>query len=328
MREIDRRRVQSESLLVDISAKLSESASLCSDKACVYVTGSLGRLEISDNSDLDLFIASSMGDENIPSLSKLDEICVKSDLIKATRSLKLPEFSGDGQYLASYSIHDLTSSVGSPYDDSKNTMTARLLLLLESKPLIGPYAYKKIIESVINKYWIDFPGHEIDFVPAFLSNDILRLWRTLCVNYEAGRQNQSEAAKIKARIKNYKLKHSRMLTCYSAIIFMLAVYMNNKCVTPMDMFDMVEKTPVERIEWVASCVQSSEDVAKNVVDAYEKFLIMMARDVSVLTEEFSSREKAHARLVDAGRFGEKIFKLLMTLGDKNGSNDLFRVIVV
>ena len=61
-------------------------------------------------------------------------------------------------------------------------------------------------------------------MPAFLSNDILRLWRTLCVNYEARTKTTPEQEKAKRELTNYKLKHSRLLTCYSGILYLLAIF--------------------------------------------------------------------------------------------------------
>src|SRR6185437_13576645 len=118
-------------------------------KACVFATGSFGRREAGPYSDLDLFIAGKSdgnpgGDGKEGSLLKrLDEICIKADLIEATRELKIPEFSGDGRYLTHYSVHEFTKTLGTPEDDVTNTFTARLLLLLESCPLLESTVYRR-----------------------------------------------------------------------------------------------------------------------------------------------------------------------------------------
>src|SRR5580658_2234467 len=75
-------------------------------------------------------------------LKHLDEICIKADLIEVTRKLRIPEFSGDGRYLAHYSVHEFTKALGTPEDDVTNTFTARLLLLLESRPSDRQYIRK------------------------------------------------------------------------------------------------------------------------------------------------------------------------------------------
>src|SRR5207248_5891235 len=139
-------------------------------------TGSFARGEASAHSDLDLFIVgrgSLFRGKIRRALKRLDETCIKADLIRETRVLGIPEFSGDGEYLTHYTVAELIRALGTPADDANNTFTARLLLLLESRPLIGEGVYQEAIQQTIDAYWRDFPDHEADFTPAFLANDIL-----------------------------------------------------------------------------------------------------------------------------------------------------------
>jgi hypothetical protein len=154
----------------------------------------------------------------------------RQTLIEATRALGIPEFSGDGRYLMHYSVQDFTKTLGTPEDDVTNTFTARLLLLLESRPLLESAVYRDVTEEVIVAYWRDYADHKTDFMPAFLANDILRLWRTFCVNYEARTARVPDREKAKGKLKNYKLKHSRLLTCYSALLYLLTVYSKQQTV--------------------------------------------------------------------------------------------------
>ncbi len=195
------------------------------------MTGSFGRGEASTHSDLDLFIVG-QGSLEAPTLSRLNQILVKADLIEANRKLGFPDFSGDGEYLAHHTVGELLNTLGKPEDDASNTFTARLLLLLESTPLIGESAYRRIVDDVIVSYWRDYQDNKNNFVPAFLANDILRMWRTFCVNYEARTQNVPPERKAKRGVKNYKLKHSRLLTCYSGLLYLLAVFSKNGTVSP------------------------------------------------------------------------------------------------
>lgn len=208
-------RAHATSRLHAIVADLSDSERLVAGKAAVYATGSYGRLEAGPRSDLDLFILVATerladGKPTKPLLSGIDEIKLKCDLIRVNEAHHLPTFDGDGKFLASHSIDSYTRWLGSQDDDHRNTLTGRMLLLLESQPLIGVDLYGVVVEQVIAKYFRDFNGHENDFVPSFLFNDILRMWRTFCVNYEFYRK----AGKPSNKIKSLKLKISRMLTCY------------------------------------------------------------------------------------------------------------------
>ena len=134
---IDRRKY-SELRLKELQKHLTHAEKYAADKACVYAIGSFARGEATEHSDLDLFIAGkTVGHDDDRALSGLDEICIKAELIDATRKLKLPDFSGDGQYVVHYTVKDLTATLGQPDDDARNTFTARLLMLLESRPLVG-----------------------------------------------------------------------------------------------------------------------------------------------------------------------------------------------
>jgi predicted nucleotidyltransferase len=152
---LDVRREESANRLQMLRNRLLQSETLCVGKACVYVTGSFGRGEASKHSDLDIFmVGQGMGGKR--ALSRLDEILVKAELIEATRDMGFPPFSGDGQYLVHHTIRELVEMLGDPNDDAMNTFTERLLLLLESVPLVGSQQYDDAISGVINEYWRDF----------------------------------------------------------------------------------------------------------------------------------------------------------------------------
>ena len=57
MGELDNRREQTERRIIELRAELKDAERLAAGNACVYATGSFGRGEASDFSDLDLFIA-------------------------------------------------------------------------------------------------------------------------------------------------------------------------------------------------------------------------------------------------------------------------------
>lgn len=330
MRELDNRRKATAWRTARLRGGLGEATALLRGKACVFATGSFGRCEASRHSDLDLFIVgkNAVADEHdgtMPSqLSRLDEICVKANLIKAARRCGFPEFSGDGRYLTHYSIHELTKTLGTEHDDVTNAFTARLLLLLESRPLLEPTVHKTVKQQVIDAYWKDFQGNTATFVPAFLANDILRLWRTFCVNYEARRENVPAREKAKGKLKNYKLKHSRLLTCYSALIYLLALYGKFGTVTPPNAMTMTELTPTERLEWIRS--QSEFSHARAGIDAllvqYEQFLRATNADEDRLVEKFM---KNRLRMDEVYKFGDQVFEILNKIGN---SNKLHRLLVV
>ena len=257
----------------------------------------------------------------------LDEICLKAELIQVTRKLKIQDFTGDGAYLTHYSLADLIDALGTQKDDAVNTFTARLLLLLESRPLLEASVYQEVIDDVIAGYWRDYEDHKASFMPAFLGNDILRLWRTFCVNYEARTKREPEDKKAKGKLKNYKLKHSRLLTCYSALLYLLAVYRIKQTVSPADAKLMVSLTPTERLEWLMSetGLSNAHRSIAELLKQYERFLERTSLDEPGLVSQFLNKQLAREYLDEAAVFGDTVFEVLVEVG---GQSRFQRLLIV
>jgi len=321
------RRAYSSEKLNELRALLEAARTHAEGCACVYVTGSFARGEATKSSDLDLFIAGLADDKGNRQLSRLNEICIKADLISATRRLAIPEFSGDGEYLSHYTVEQLVKSLGSQENDAKNTFTARLLLLLESRPLVNNTIYSQVISDVVSAYWRDFEDHKNDFEPFFLCNDILRLWRTFCVNYEARTTVENAEKKANRKLKNYKLKHSRLLTCYSAIAYLLALVTQKKTVTPDDALAMSGLTPTGRLEWISNHIglPVAQGSISELIALYERFLDQTAGGEDALLTKFRDAFDGRFLLVQAGEFGEKMHGLLFEIGI---GQRLYRLLIV
>jgi hypothetical protein len=216
-------------------------------------------------------------------------------------------------------VHQLVKTLGTPEDGAKNTFTARLLLLLESRGLLNASVYEHVIEEVIRAYWRDYEAHKNEFVPAFLANDILRLWRTFCVNYEARTSNEPERQKAKRKLKNYKLKHSRLLTCYSSLLYLLAVFSAKKAVSSDDAVEMTRLTPTGRIEWILgqSRFAAAHSKVKELLTSYEEFLAWTDAPEEVLIERFLDPKQSQQQFKAANQLGNLIFDILETIGERN-----------
>ncbi len=325
MSELFDRRSQTQERLRVLQDKLRSAEEISADKACVYATGSFGRGEASKHSNLDLFIVGKRNGKPGPDgkegslLKRLDEILLKADLIQVTRDLGIPEFSGDGRYLVHYSVHDFTKTLGTPEDDVTNTFTARLLLLLESCPLVEQAVYEEVLDEVIAAYWRDYEDRKTGFMPAFLANDVLRLWRTFCVNYEARTERVPEQEKAKGKIKNYKLKHSRLLTCYSALLYLLAVFGKKGTVSPTDALEMIRLTPTQRLEWLRDSrdFSAARPTITNLLDQYEHFLVATNVPENDLITKFMDRKLSHDYMEAAYQFGDFVFEALNRIGNGN-----------
>jgi hypothetical protein len=331
--ELSDRRSQTAARIEKLNKELAGAEKRAAGKACVYATGSFGRGEASIHSDLDLFIVGKRDGRKRPDgkegslLTRLDDICIKADLIEATRQQGIPEFSGDGRYLVHYSVDEFTKTLGTPEDDVTNTFTARLLLLLESCPLLEANVYDEVTGDVIAAYWRDYEDHKTDFMPAFLANDILRLWRTFCVNYEARTERVPEEEKAKGKLKNYKLKHSRLLTCYSALLYLLAIFRLQSFVSPSDAQGMIKRTPTQRLEWLGNQPELADahTVIAGLLSRYERFLETTNAEEKELIRRFSDKDISREYMAAAYGFGELVFEALERIGR---GNPFYRLLVV
>jgi hypothetical protein len=135
---------------------------------CIYATGSAGRGELGEHSDLDAFLLR-LG----PEARRLDEVVLQSAVIRAMRACDFPPPSNDGEFLKLHRLEELTEQMGATHDDWSNTFTARMLLLLESVPVIGKAEYDTAVTEVLQKaYWKNTELHKDDYLPIILVNDM------------------------------------------------------------------------------------------------------------------------------------------------------------
>ena len=74
----------------------------------IYVTGSYGRLEAHERSDLDLFFISN---RDVP-IDRTTKILIDAQLIRIARDMGFPPFSNDAQYLQIHSLNEMLDSWG------------------------------------------------------------------------------------------------------------------------------------------------------------------------------------------------------------------------
>ena len=308
------RREYSLDRLADLGQRLDPVRPLLAGKPiCVYATGSYGRLEGWAGSDVDLFFLYD-GDDAADRFPWITFTRLAACLVEATEAMGFPPFSGDGRYLEVLYVREMEEVLGSPDDDSTNTFTARMLLLLESQPVYDAELYASLLERIVGFYYRDFDDHADDFVPGFLINDILRFWRTLTLNYEHHRRSLQDLAgeelrakKASSALKNYKLKVSRMATCYSMIANLGS---EPRPVTAETVLQLCRMTPAERLARVGDRGDGAPEIVARLEQAYEDFLQDVQRPEPVLIEEFADEGVRRDKLARAAGYGELIYELL------------------
>lgn len=288
-----------------------------SERLCIYTTGSFGRGDACKFSDLDLFIVAL--EEPVTGarrLTGLEEIELLASVVHVNRELKLPALDGDGGFLKVHGLSDYLKGLGRPDDDANNTFTGRLLLMLESQSIFGQNAYDHIRRECIARYWLDYADHSESFLPAFLMNDILRFWRTLCVNYEAGEASYPG----KRRAKNFKLKFSRLLTCFSAVLGLQAEFAKNGTVTEERALEILARSPLDRVSDIRDLHGGS--VGRNVdvlLEMYEWFLNQTDFSKDELYRKMSDPDYYRESLKRARQFGDEMFELISALAPAKGA---------
>jgi hypothetical protein len=302
------------SRLRELGERLDPAQALLSGHPlCVCATGSYGRLEAWEESDADVFFLYDDADE-AQRLPLTSFIRFAALLIKETEAMKFPPFSGDGRYLGVQYVGEMENVLGSPEDDSLNAFTARMLLLLESQPVYDEATYLRLLERIVGFYYRDYSDHAGEFLPTILLNDILRFWRTLTLNYEHHRLKLKELVgdalerkKADSALKNYKLKVSRLATCFSMVASLSAEPIP---VTPEKVLELCRITPAERFERLRAHGARADKLVGELVDAYGAFLTFVQRPEAQLLDEFEvpeTRKRAHA---EAKRYGDIIYQLL------------------
>lgn len=295
----------------------------------VFCAGSYARLEASEYSDIDVFFVYGHAERSRPD-KRTREIKLFSHLIDTAESMGFPPFSNDAQYLETMHCNEILTHMGAREDDGKNLFTMRMLMLLESKCLLGEGTFADVQQRIIEAYYRDYPDHQASFEPWFLINDIGRFWKTLLLNYE-NRRNQpaaDELQKNKQKVKNFKLKYSRMTTCFATVA---ALASHPGTIEASDVFDLVQLTPQDRILSVAERLPAVAAEVEQVQTEYAWFLEQTGQTEEDLLRGFVDRQHREERFKRANAYGDAMFALLAGIAEKSGrdhSDKLLRYLVI
>lgn len=303
--------------LDELSRRLRVSAPIKAyPRLSIYAVGSYGRGEASKHSDIDLFfIHNDLQGVQVDD-PRLSGIRVMSAVIREMEEgMEFPPPSNDGQFLNIISLKELLNHLGGPEDDYKNHFTARMLLLLESSPAFGRETYNAAIDKIIESYLRDYEDHAENFRPTFLANDIIRFWKTLCLNYEHRRNQKDESKKIKQKIRNFKLGFSRLLTCF-ATVSLLSSY---NSITKEELITVCQLSPVDRLFELAQRRPEISDVLKQALSLYHWFLQKTELSTEELEAYFGCRANRVKAFQQAKTFGDQFYDILRITSAETGT---------
>jgi len=126
-------------------------------------------------------------------------------------------------------------------DDSNANLTQRMLLLLESVPVVGRESYRRSLEQVVDGY---LAGQAKDYrPPRFLLNDLIRYWRTICVDF-AGKARAEEQ---KWGMRNAKLRLNRKLLFAGGLVPVLLCQLHRRDDQRAFLLDALQAPPTDRL---------------------------------------------------------------------------------
>jgi hypothetical protein len=282
---------------------------------CIYATGSLARGEANDNSDLDAFFMLS-GKAEGKALGRIRDVKIMNAVLSAAESNGFPDFSGDGEYLQFLHIEDIIGGLGSRNDDYNNAFTARMLMILESDWLYNRDRYLEFRKRLIEAYFKDFHDHSKAFKPIFLLNDILRFWRTLCLNYEHGRmwRGNDVVRNAKGHLSNLKLKFSRLNICFSFIVHLLQT---NSSLSPDDVVITSSCKPLDRLIEVGHREPSLAPIVAGMLEEYAWFLEATSGSKDEVLTWISNSENRVKAFNHADKFVNSMGSLVRSVAEKN-----------
>jgi hypothetical protein len=272
------------------------------EHASVVFVGSWGRAEVTSASDDDyMVLVEGDGDGRPP----VDE--VTHALQKDPEGFRPP--GPEGMFAQQVHGSVLVERIGLDKDTNTN-LTQRMLLLLESRPLLGSDSYERVkgqaleayLEDAVKDYW----------PPRFLLNDIVRYWRTMAVDFAAKMRERDDPG---WGLRNAKLRTSRKLLFASGLLPVIRAHEFRADEMVGFLGAQLAMPPADRVADAFLAYHQLDDGVA-VLSAYDQFLGMLSdaairEELKRLPSGQAAQESAH--FATAERLGYAIEEGLLNL---------------
>lgn len=275
----------------------------------VVLLGSIARGEITEGSDLDYFIL-----QNGASPQTTQTLITAVERFR--QELEFEEPGGQGVFGNIVIAPNLYESIGLDIDTNLN-MTRRLLLLTESIPITTEKTYTDVIEKILYRYCSDYlPPQRADKseakVPRFLLNDLVRLWRTMAVDFGTKRWRSTMDD---SHLRLAKLRITRKILFVGPLATLLLIrkriHVNNEMLVYLK--EWLSKPPLVQLASTAELLSDdSKDALKKLLLNYNKFIdILNGEERDILQSKIIVKStKLNALKCDCRHMGDEIQKSL------------------
>lgn len=230
LENIQRSKAYSEEMICALRIETSKIASEFPASTMVAV-GSLARKEASAQSDLDYFVVFEGKNPGKKILTKINDVI---------RKIGLRPPSLDGAFAVTIEREKLLATIGGA-DESNGDLTKRMLLLLESEWIFGESIYSRTFDGVIQRYIRDgITQHQL---ARFFLNDLIRYYRTICVDFEYKTGNSGKSWGD----RNIKIMFSRKLLYFSGVIAAAETAQSAGEFKRTELTRLLKLTPIDRL---------------------------------------------------------------------------------
>ena len=167
-------------------------------------------------------------------------------------------------------VGELTSKVGGDAE-TNSLLTRRLLLLLESQPLLGDDVWERAMDEIRGGYLTIGGPVKDERPPRFLLNDVMRYWRTICVDFVGkmrGRQGDGWG------IRNAKLRTVRKMLFVGGLLPVLECHRLKASAIDGFLHERFRLTPVDRVA-EAALASGAMLAGAEALHAYGRFLAIL-----------------------------------------------------
>jgi|ERR1044072_12376 predicted nucleotidyltransferase len=252
----------------EIRKEIAPSLRASVDPFDLIIAGSMGRQEAHSTSDVDAFVLLREG-KSLKHHKNFAQLLLKqlSSTVKGkTINLRMAK---RGTFSAFCSLEQIVSNIGGKRE-TNNILTRRMVLLAEAKGLGQSHDLSSIKREIVKKYLQDLQPPS-DRRPIFLMNDLVRYYRTMCVDYE---YKKNESGKPWAE-RLMKLRHSRKLFyCSSLMPLLQSVHEKPETRVKWIQDQFVNFTPLERVIWAITNFGQARHW--DILIHYDRFIELMA----------------------------------------------------